>query len=74
MSAYTTRERLRQCLKEIDFPASKDELIYAAQELGDEMTARALRAIPPVDYANMAEVIASVRFDDDTRRANPSGR
>ncbi|PSL55802.1 uncharacterized protein DUF2795 [Saccharothrix carnea] len=74
MTAYTTRERLAGCLKEVDFPASKDELIYAAQERGDEITARALRAIPPVDYANKAEVVASVRFDDDTTRANPGGR
>jgi hypothetical protein len=71
MTAYTTRERLRACLNEIDFPAGKDELVYAAQELGDEITARALRAIPPVDYANLAEVVASVRFEDD--RPNPKG-
>ncbi|GGP65568.1 DUF2795 domain-containing protein [Saccharothrix coeruleofusca] len=74
MSAYTTRERLRASLNEVDFPAGKDELVRAAQERGDEDTARALRAIPPVDYANLAEVEASVRFDDDTTRADPSGR
>lgn len=67
MSAYTTRERLRECLKEVDFPASKDELVLAARERGDEITARALRAIPPVDYANVTEVVGSVRFEDDTR-------
>ncbi|MGM1057979.1 DUF2795 domain-containing protein [Saccharothrix sp. Mg75] len=74
MSAYTTRERLEECLEQVDFPAGKDELVNAAQERGDEVTARALRAIPPVDYANPAEVVASVRFDDDTTRADPSGR
>ncbi|MCC8246844.1 DUF2795 domain-containing protein [Saccharothrix luteola] len=72
MSAYTTRERLRECLKEVDFPASKDELVLAARERGDEITARALRAIPPVDYANVTEVVGSVRFEDDTR-VDPGG-
>ncbi|WP_082403527.1 DUF2795 domain-containing protein [Saccharothrix sp. NRRL B-16348] len=74
MTAYTTRERLKECLNEVDFPASKDELVQAAQAWGDEVTARALRAIPPADYANLTEVVGSVRFEDDTTRADASGR
>lgn len=65
MSATTTRDRLRECLTEVDFPAGKDELVAEAERKGDQATAKALRAIPPVAYADRSEVFASVRFDDD---------
>ncbi|SDD11749.1 DUF2795 domain-containing protein [Actinokineospora iranica] len=75
MSASTTRDRLKEALNEVDFPASKDDLLAAADERGDGNTIRALRAIPPVEYANLAEVFASVAFDDDKspRPHGPSG-
>ena len=50
-------DQLRQALRDVDFPAGKDELIRAAQASGapDEVI-RALRAIPPEEYANRQEV------------------
>jgi hypothetical protein len=68
MTATTTRDRLKSCLDDVDFPTGKDALVEAAERKGDHETARALRAIPPVDYANLTEVLGSVTFDDDTRR------
>ncbi|SPM27506.1 hypothetical protein MTAB308_987, partial [Mycobacterium terramassiliense] len=47
-------------------PASKQDLIEAADRNGcDEQTVRALRAVPPETYANLAQVAASVTVDDD---------
>jgi hypothetical protein len=45
----------------IDYPASKAELLRAAQDAGapDEII-RALRAIPPEEYGNRNEVTRSV--------------
>jgi Protein of unknown function (DUF2795) len=43
----------RRALRDVDFPAGKDELIRAAQASGAPGEAiRALRAIPPEEYAN----------------------
>jgi hypothetical protein len=67
MTTTTTRDRLKSCLDDVDFPAGKDALVEAAERKGDHETARALRAIPPADYANLTEVLGSVTFDDDTR-------
>lgn len=55
---------LKEALRDVDFPASKDELIRAAQAAGasDDLIA-ALRAIPPVEYANREEVARSVPVD-----------
>jgi Protein of unknown function (DUF2795) len=66
MVASTTRRRVHDCLNDVDFPATKDDLLTAAARNGcDEDTARALRAIPPESYANLAEVMASVPLADD---------
>ena len=51
-------DQLRQALRDVDFPAGKDELIRAAQASGAVI--RALRAIPPEEYANREEVARSV--------------
>ena len=46
-------DQLRQALRDVDFPAGKDELIRAAQAAGAPgEVIRALRAIPPEEYAN----------------------
>jgi hypothetical protein len=66
--ASTTRARLEACLSDVDFPVGKDELTATAERHGDLESARALRAIPPVVYANLTEVFGAVRFDDDTGR------
>lgn len=48
----------------IDYPASKEELLRAAQDAGaPEEIIRALRAIPPEEYANRNEVMRSVPTD-----------
>jgi hypothetical protein len=67
MAPATTRERLRQYLNDVDYPADKDALLQSADRNGcDEDTARALRAIPPETYANFGEVLSSVALTDDT--------
>jgi hypothetical protein len=57
-------DRLREALRNVDFPAGKDELIRAAQAAGasDDLI-RALRAIPPEEYANRAEVARAIPVD-----------
>jgi hypothetical protein len=57
-------DQLRRALRDVDFPASKEELIRAAQAVGasGEVIA-ALRAIPPEEYANRDEVARSVPVD-----------
>lgn len=53
-------------LDEVDFPASKDELIEAAGARGaPAQVLKALRAMPPVDYGNREEVARSARTDED---------
>ncbi|WP_406816385.1 DUF2795 domain-containing protein [Mycobacterium sp. M23085] len=50
----------------MDFPANKDELLSAAERNGcDGETMRALRAVPPETYANLAQVAASVTIADE---------
>jgi hypothetical protein len=57
-------DQLRQALRDVDFPAGKDELIRAAQAAGAPgEVIRALRAIPPEEYANREEVARSVPKD-----------
>lgn len=66
MIASTTRSRLHHCLNDVDFPASKRDLVNAADAHGgDDETVRALRAIPPETYANLDQVAASVTIVDD---------
>lgn len=68
--ATTDGERLREALSAADFPAEKTELVAVARAAGaDEDTVRALSAMPPVSYANLAEVIQSVEFAPDRTEA-----
>jgi hypothetical protein len=61
MTPTTTPQRVRAGLAEADFPAHRDDLVVAAERNGtDDDTVRALRSIPPVDYRNLDEVLASV--------------
>jgi hypothetical protein len=61
---HTTIREVLRALGEVDFPATKDELVEAARAASapDEVV-RALRGIPPVEYANREEVGRSVRVD-----------
>lgn len=46
----------------VDFPASKDDLVHAAQDAGaPEDVLKALRAMPPVEYGDKYEVLRSAR-------------
>jgi hypothetical protein len=62
--AHVSTDEVLSALRNVDFPASKEELLRAAREAGasDEVI-RALRAIPPVEYANRNEVARSVPVD-----------
>jgi uncharacterized protein DUF2795 len=65
MSASTTRPRVEAALQAVDFPADRDVLVAAAEQAGDEQTARAVRAIPPVEYGGLGDVLASVAIVDE---------
>ncbi|ONI89667.1 hypothetical protein ALI22I_14280 [Saccharothrix sp. ALI-22-I] len=67
MASTLTRDHLKECLKEIDYPASKEDLVDAAIRKSDGLALKALRAIPPADYANLAEVFGAVKFEDDNK-------
>lgn len=66
MVASTTTSQLRLCLSDVDFPASKQDLLDAAGRNGcDDQTVRALRGIPSETYANVAQVASSVTIADE---------
>ena len=70
MVASTSASELRQCLSDVDFPASRQDLIDAAHRNGcSEDTIRAMRAISPETYANADQVTASMTIvhEDDLR-------
>lgn len=65
MGATTEHDRVKDALAEVDFPAHRDELVEAGQSAGaDGETVRALRAMPPVEYENIGQVLASVPAAD----------
>lgn len=64
--AHTTVKEVLDALGEVDFPAGKDDLLEAARAAGaSEEVVKALRGIPPEQYANRTEVAQSVRVDSD---------
>ena len=51
---------IRAALVDVDFPADKDTLVQCAKSAcAEEETVRAIRAMPPVDYHNIDEVLSS---------------
>jgi hypothetical protein len=59
--ALTDPHQLREWLGDVDYPAGKEHLVAAAQAGGaPQEVVAALRTIPPVEYANRSEVLASV--------------
>ncbi|MGC9667197.1 DUF2795 domain-containing protein [Planosporangium sp. 12N6] len=59
-----TRDGVRPYLKDVDFPASRDEIVEAARKLGaSEDVVKALRGMPPVDYHNKEEVLRSAKTE-----------
>ena len=67
--------RLRRALSDTDFPAERDELVGCAELAGaDHDTLPALRAMPPVSYANFAEVLQSVSLTPDRSPADKAAQ
>jgi hypothetical protein len=53
-------EQVVEYLKNLDFPAHRDELVREAEREGaPEDVIKALRAMPPEEYANKDEVMRS---------------
>ena len=56
--------QLKMALRNVDYPAGKEELIRVAEAAGaPEKVIRALRAIPPEVYRNRQEVARSIPDD-----------
>lgn len=63
----TSRSALEDGLFDADFPASKQQLVDRAQRNNaDADTLAELSGMPPVRYERLADVLASVRLDDDS--------
>ncbi|MGB2569985.1 DUF2795 domain-containing protein [Micromonospora citrea] len=61
MASYTD---VLQYLSSLDYPAEKDDVVREAEREGaPPEVLRALRALPPVDYANGNEVARSAGID-----------
>lgn len=65
--AHTDVPEVLGALKDVDFPAGKEQLVTAARTAGasDEVV-KALRGIPPEEYSNREEVARSVQVDPDS--------
>lgn len=73
--AHANLEDVLSALRSVDFPAAKDDLIRAAQAArAPADVIKALRAIPPVEYANREEVARSVPADPAADRVSPAQR
>lgn len=66
----TSADEVREALNDADFPAQPGALADHAERLGarDEVV-RAMRALPPVDYGSVDEVIRSARLDPEPGRS-----
>jgi hypothetical protein len=68
-----TNEQVVDWLVAVDFPASKDDLVAEAERNGaPEDVVKALRAMPPVDYASKAEVQRSALRTEAEESAGPT--
>ncbi|MEV6182419.1 DUF2795 domain-containing protein [Streptomyces sp. NPDC052016] len=67
MAHSTSARDVVDAIKDVDFPAGKEELIQAADRAGaSQEVVKALRGIPPEQYANREEVARSVRVAPDS--------
>jgi len=67
-AGFGDADAVKAALVDADFPATKDDLVHAAETGGaDQPTIRALRAMPPVDYRSLDEVLRSADFDVKAR-------
>jgi hypothetical protein len=61
-----THAAVRASLADVDYPATKDDLLAAARRNNaDGDVERALRAVPPEEYRNLEEVLRSTGTDDE---------
>ncbi|MFD2091082.1 DUF2795 domain-containing protein [Blastococcus deserti] len=61
MAEGVTADQVMGYLTDVDYPADKDTLVsYAGARGASDEVLRAIRAIPPVDYRNRAEVVRSL--------------
>ncbi len=66
-------DKVRDLLVDVDYPATKDALLAAAQKHGaDDDALRALRALPPVDYGSHDEVLRSIGTRPDDLSDDPA--
>ena len=74
MTDPITPDQVLQYLADVDYPADKEVLVAAAERAGaPEGVVRSLRAIPPVEYRNRAEVVRSVPVDPGAGRTASRG-
>ena len=67
-AGFGDADAVKAALVDADYPATKDELVRCAEAAGaNEATIKALRAMPPVDYRNVDEVLRSADFDVKAR-------
>ncbi|MGW4026383.1 DUF2795 domain-containing protein [Streptomyces sp. NPDC005009] len=67
MAHRTSARDVVSAIKDVDFPAGKDDLVQAASRSGAAPdVVKALRGIPAEQYANREEVARSVRVDPDS--------
>ena len=70
MTDPITPDDVLRYLGDVDYPAGKEVLVAAAERAGaPEAVVRSLRAIPPVEYRNRAEVMRSVPVDPGAGRS-----
>lgn len=67
MAPSTSARDVVDAIKDVDFPAGKDDLLEAASRAGAAPdVVKALRGIPAEQYGNREEVARSVRVDPDS--------
>lgn len=59
----TSWAHVQEALSDLDFPASKDEIVTYAEQYGDWEAVRLVKALPIATYRNMSEIRSSVRLD-----------
>ena len=70
MTDAITPDQVVRYLADVDYPAGKEVLVAAAERSGaPEAVVRSLRAIPPVEYRNSAELMRSVPVDPGAGRS-----
>jgi hypothetical protein len=59
----TSWSHVQEALSDLDYPATKEEIVLHARDYGDEEALHLLKALPLATYANLSEIRSSVRLD-----------